>query len=80
MPSGKTHDAITVVLAIPAFAIAFAVTRDVWLSMVIAVGFLFGGFMFGPDLDTLSLAGKFFDYCGFRTAISSSIDRDGRTG
>ena len=54
MPSGKTHDAITLVLAIPAFAIAFGLTRDVWLSTVIAVGFLFGGFMFGPDLDTLS--------------------------
>ena len=54
MPSGKTHDAITAVLAIPAFAIAFGLTRDAWVSAVIAVGFLFGGLMFGPDLDTLS--------------------------
>lgn len=54
MPSGKTHDAITAVLTIPAFVVAFAVSRDAWLSAVIAVGFLFGGYMFGPDLDTLS--------------------------
>lgn len=54
MPSGKTHDAITAVLAIPAFVIVYGITREMWLSTVIAVGFLVGGYMFGPDLDTLS--------------------------
>lgn len=54
MPSGKTHDAITILLAIPAFAIALTASGDVWLTTVITVGFLFGGYMFGPDLDTLS--------------------------
>lgn len=54
MPSGKTHDTITIILAAPAFAVGYAVTRDVSLSAVIASGFLFGGLMFGPDLDTTS--------------------------
>ena len=52
MPSGKTHDAITLILAAPVFAGTFVLTRDVWLATVVAVGFLFGGLMFGPDLDT----------------------------
>ena len=54
MPSGKTHDAITLALTAPAFALTYAATRDVWLATVVAVGFLFGGLMFGPDLDTAS--------------------------
>ena len=52
MPSGKTHDAITVLLAVPAFAAAYAVTGDLRLSAVVFGGFIFGGLMFGPDLDT----------------------------
>jgi uncharacterized metal-binding protein len=54
MPSGKTHDAITIILAAPAFAITYLVTRDVWLSTVLTVAFLAGGLLFGPDLDTVS--------------------------
>jgi uncharacterized metal-binding protein len=54
MPSGKTHDAITLLLAAPAAAIAFVLTRDFWLTSLVAGGFLFGGLMFGPDLDTAS--------------------------
>ncbi len=54
MPSGKTHDAITLILAGPVFGATFLATHDIWLSTVAAVGFLFGGFMFGPDLDTVS--------------------------
>lgn len=52
MPSGKTHDAITVLLAAPAFAAAYVVTGGLWLSSVVSCGFIFGGLMFGPDLDT----------------------------
>jgi len=52
MPSGKTHDAVTLILAVPIFGAAYVVTADVWLAGVAAIGFLFGGFMFGPDLDT----------------------------
>lgn len=54
MPSGKTHDALTIFLTIPTFAGTYAVTRDVWLAIFVSLGFLFGGLMFGPDLDTVS--------------------------
>ena len=54
MPSGKTHDAITFLLAAPVFAGAFAATRSAPLSLAVAGAFLFGGLMFGPDLDTVS--------------------------
>jgi uncharacterized metal-binding protein len=54
MPSGKTHDAITLILAAPVFGTTFLLTRDIWSSTVVTVGFLFGGFMFGPDLDVAS--------------------------
>ncbi len=54
MPSGKTHDAITVALAAPVFAVAFLATGNTWLAGVVAFGFLFGGLMFGPDLDIVS--------------------------
>src|SRR5687767_2221855 len=54
MPSGKTHDAITLILAAPTFAVTYAVARDAWLSTLVTTGFLFGGLMFGPDLDTIS--------------------------
>ena len=54
MPSGKTHDAITILLAIPAFAGTYVVTRDLSASAIIFVAFVFGGLMFGPDLDTVS--------------------------
>lgn len=54
MPSGKTHDAITILLAIPAFAATYAVTHDLRASAIVFVAFVFGGLMFGPDLDTVS--------------------------
>ena len=54
MPSGKTHDAITLILTAPVFGVAYLASGSIWLSTVAAVGFLFGGLMFGPDLDTTS--------------------------
>lgn len=54
MPSGKTHDAITILLAVPAAAAAYSVSGKFSISMITAVTFLFGGLMFGPDLDTRS--------------------------
>ncbi|MCC6328185.1 MAG: metal-binding protein [Acidobacteria bacterium] len=54
MPSGKTHDAITFLLTAPAFAAGYAVTGNAAAAAAAAVSFLFGGLMFGPDLDTLS--------------------------
>ncbi|MBK7394155.1 MAG: metal-binding protein [Chloracidobacterium sp.] len=54
MPSGRTHDVITVFLALPAFAVTYAVTRNSFASAIVALAFIFGGVMFGPDLDTVS--------------------------
>jgi uncharacterized metal-binding protein len=54
MPSGKTHDAITFFLVAPTFAATYIVTKDIPISVVITFGMLFGGLMFGPDLDTMS--------------------------
>ncbi|MEZ5424874.1 MAG: metal-binding protein [Pyrinomonadaceae bacterium] len=54
MPSGKTHDAITFLLAAPTFAAAWQISGSVALSSVVTGAFLFGGLMFGPDLDTQS--------------------------
>jgi len=54
MPSGKTHDAITFLFVAPVFAASYLITKDFPTSTVITAGFLFGGMMFGPDLDTMS--------------------------
>ncbi len=51
MPSGRTHDRITL-WSLPAVAgLSFSLTRNGNLTLLIATGFLFGGLMFGPDLD-----------------------------
>lgn len=54
MPSGKTHDAVTFLFAAPVFAATFVIVKDISISTVVMVAFLFGGLMFGPDLDTMS--------------------------
>ena len=54
MPSGATHDAITFLLSVPAGAMAYAATFSLPLSLAAAAAFVFGGIMFGPDLDTKS--------------------------
>lgn len=54
MPSGKTHDAITFLLTVPAFAVGYSVTADLTVAVACALSFAFGGLMFGPDLDTIS--------------------------
>ena len=54
MPSGKTHDAITLLLAAPTFAAAWGLTGSLKLAAVATCAMLFGGFMFGPDLDIQS--------------------------
>ena len=54
MPSGKTHDAITFLFVAPIFAAAWKITGNTAISFVVTVAFLFGGLMFGPDLDTMS--------------------------
>lgn len=54
MPSGKVHDSVTFGLALPAFGAAFLVTDSWSASFTCCAAFLFGGLMFGPDLDTIS--------------------------
>jgi uncharacterized metal-binding protein len=54
MPSGRTHDAITVILAAPTFVAAWGLTGNLALALLGTGAMLFGGFMFGPDLDIQS--------------------------
>ena len=54
MPSGRTHDAITVLLAAPTFAAAWGATGSLVLACVATGAMLFSGLMFGPDLDIQS--------------------------
>src|SRR3954470_6678099 len=54
MPSGKTHDAVTVILAAPTFVVAWGLTGSLVLALCATLAMLFGGFMFGPDLDIQS--------------------------
>lgn len=58
MPSGRTHDAITLVLAVPTFTAGWLATESLWLASVGTCLMLFGGLMFGPDLDTDSVQYK----------------------
>ncbi|MEW6129103.1 MAG: metal-binding protein [Acidobacteriota bacterium] len=55
MPSGRTHDKITIFLTLPIAAATYYFTRDWLLTTIVTVGLLFGGLMFGPDLDTQSV-------------------------
>ncbi|MEH1964803.1 MAG: metal-binding protein [Nostoc sp.] len=55
MPSGRTHDRITM-YALPFVAgVTFWQTRSSNTTLLVAGGFLFGGLMFGPDLDIYSV-------------------------
>ena len=55
MPSGKTHDAITFLFAIPILGLACVGLGNYSAAAVVTFAFLFGGLMFGPDLDTKSV-------------------------
>ncbi|MFZ1701233.1 MAG: metal-binding protein [Pyrinomonadaceae bacterium] len=54
MPSGRTHDAVTILLAVPTFVAGYVYAQNPVSGGVIGAVFLFGGLMFGPDLDTVS--------------------------
>ncbi|MBN3924509.1 metal-binding protein [Nostoc sp. NMS4] len=55
MPSGRTHDRITM-YALPFVAgVTFWQTRSSNATLLVAAGFIFGGLMFGPDLDIYSV-------------------------
>ncbi|AFZ37187.1 Protein of unknown function DUF2227, metal-binding protein [Stanieria cyanosphaera PCC 7437] len=58
MPSGQTHDRITL-WSLPWLAgISFCLTRNGELTLILAGSFLFSGLMFGPDLDIYSIQFK----------------------
>lgn len=51
MPSGRTHDSITL-WSLPIVAgLTLGVTRSGTLALLVSGAFLFSGLMFGPDLD-----------------------------
>ncbi|MGB3494394.1 MAG: metal-binding protein [Elainellaceae cyanobacterium] len=55
MPSGKTHDRITL-WSLPLVAgLTLVRTRSSSLTLVVLAGYLFGALMLGPDLDTRSI-------------------------
>ncbi|MEC4814865.1 MAG: metal-binding protein [Scytonema sp. PMC 1069.18] len=54
MPSGRTHDRITLWALPLVTGVAFWQTQSGNLTLLVAAGFLFGGLMFGPDLDIYS--------------------------
>ncbi len=58
MPSGRTHDRLTLWSLPPIAGGAFWLTREVELTLILAAAFLFSGLMFGPDLDIYSLQFK----------------------
>ena len=58
MPSGITHDRITLWVLPWIAGISYALTRNGELTLIMAGGFLFSGLMFGPDLDIYSLQYK----------------------
>jgi uncharacterized metal-binding protein len=62
MPSGRTHDRITwTCLPLVALLGGF-LTHHFGLTLLMMGGFLFGGLMFGPDLDVRSLQSKRWGY------------------
>jgi uncharacterized metal-binding protein len=54
MPSGRTHDSITLWCLPPIALIGWQLTRNGTLVLILCGCFLFSGLMFGPDLDIYS--------------------------
>lgn len=54
MPSGRTHDRITWTCLPLILILGLLLTQQLSLTLVIGASFLFGGLMFGPDLDVRS--------------------------
>ncbi|MBE9008332.1 metal-binding protein [Fortiea sp. LEGE XX443] len=54
MPSGRTHDRITLWTLPFVAGVTFWQTRSSNVTLLVAGGFMFGGLMFGPDLDIYS--------------------------
>ncbi|MEY3297774.1 MAG: hypothetical protein RLZZ597_1034 [Cyanobacteriota bacterium] len=58
MSSGRTHDRITLWTLPLVVLLAFRITLDGWLTGLVCLGFLLGGWVFGPDLDIHSVQYK----------------------
>lgn len=58
MPSGRTHDRITLWLLPFIVGLCYLITRDGELTLLCSGGFFFSGLMFGPDLDIYSIQFK----------------------
>ncbi|WP_013323047.1 metal-binding protein [Gloeothece verrucosa] len=54
MPSGRTHDRITLWCLPWIIGLSYLLTGNGELTLIAASGFLFSGLMFGPDLDIYS--------------------------
>lgn len=54
MPSGRTHDRLTLWLLPAVAAGSWLISRQSDLSLVLSGSYLFAGLMFGPDLDVRS--------------------------
>ena len=58
MPSGKTHDRITLWTLPWIVGGTLILTKDGELTLIVVAAFLFSGLMFGPDLDIYSIQFK----------------------
>lgn len=58
MPSGRTHDRITLYFLPVATGLCLWLTRNSAYTLLVSGGFLFGGLMLAPDLDVRSLPFK----------------------
>lgn len=54
MPSGRTHDSITLWSLLPITGTTYVVSQSASVTLLLSAGYLFGGLMFGPDLDVYS--------------------------
>lgn len=58
MPSGRTHDRITLWMLPFIVGLCYLITHDGELTLLFSGGFFFSGLMFGPDLDIHSIQFK----------------------
>lgn len=58
MPSGRTHDRITLWSLPVIVGLTTLSTRNATVTLLVAGGYLFSGLMFGPDLDIYSVQFK----------------------
>lgn len=58
MPSGNTHDTVTVVTTPIIGVLGYAVTKDLLTTSILSSSYFFSGFMFSGDLDTRSVQYK----------------------